>query len=158
MNVHNVPVFHYMLCKQLEAICNIISLNIEYSSLLFGSVLGKNFYLVLNSLLSSNCSNDIHSFFCADKSFSLHQDLSWDNHTETTVLRVHHFKDVPLTKVVHLLQNGANGQQSDESCNHKFQARKSRVYLAFHWFAPAPFHRKRSMSMCILQTGTGNVP
>jgi len=52
MNVHNPPVFHELLLEQLEAICNILSLNVEYSSLLFGSVLGKNFYVVLNSLLS----------------------------------------------------------------------------------------------------------
>jgi len=34
-------------------------------------------------------------FFCADKSFSLHQDLSWDNHIETTVPRVHRFQGAP---------------------------------------------------------------
>ena len=32
-----------------------------------------------------------------------------------------------LTKVWRELRNGAGGNQSDESCNHNFQACKSRV-------------------------------
>jgi len=75
------PVFHDLLCEQLEAICNILSLNIEYSSFLFGSVFGKNFHVVQS--------------VCADKSFRLYRDQSWDNRIQTTVPCVHCFPGVP---------------------------------------------------------------
>ena len=32
MNLHNILVFNGLSCEQLEAICNILSLNVEYSS------------------------------------------------------------------------------------------------------------------------------
>jgi len=62
LNVQNVPVLspgHYA-CEQLQAICTILRWNLEYSSLLLRSVLGKKFPEVTNPCLSFNyCSSEI---------------------------------------------------------------------------------------------------
>jgi len=112
----------------LEAICNILSLNVEYSSFLFGSVLGKNFHVVLNSLLSSNCSVRFKVFVLINHSDYI--EIS----PGTIILKQQScmctaFRCALLTKVWHLQQNGADGKRSDVTIDFRLINRGCTIHL-----------------------------
>ena len=115
-------------------------------------MLGKKFHVVLISIshLTAQVSWD-SSFVLINPSANIKVSPEAVI-LKITVPRVNRFQARLASKSYafrHLPWNGVGDNQSNEGCNHKFQARKSRVWPSFDLFAPAPSRGKRCMSVCI---------